>query len=105
MCENGNLNTTNQGKCPACGKESDALGDHGLVCGYGGERIARHNSLRDSLYDTAQAAGLAPKKEVRALLPGTDHRAADILIPQWEAGKDTALDVTVIHPLQQATRA
>ena len=33
------------GKCPAYGKDSDALGDHCLVCGNGGERIARHNSL------------------------------------------------------------
>ena len=33
------------GICPACGRDSDALGDHGLVCGNGGERISRHNSL------------------------------------------------------------
>ena len=37
------------GKCPACGKDSNALGDQGLVCGNGGKRIARHNSLSDSL--------------------------------------------------------
>ena len=93
------------GKCPACGKDSDALGDHCLVCGNGGERIACHNSLRDSLFTTDQAAGLAPKKGVRALLPGTDLQPADILIPRWTAGRDTALDVTVIHPFQQATHA
>ena len=59
-----------------------------------------YNSLRDSLFSTAQAAGLAPKKEVRALLPGTDLRPADILIPRWTAGRDTALNVTVIHLFQ-----
>ena len=91
------------GICPACGRDSDTLGDHGLVCGYGGERISRHHSLRDSLFATAQAAGLAPQKEVRGLLPGTDLRPADILIPRWTAGRDTALDVTIIHPFQQAT--
>ena len=93
------------GICPACGRESDTLGDHGLVCGYGGERISRHHSLRDSLFATAQAAGLSPQKEVRGLLPGTDLRPADVLIPRWTAGRDTALDVSIIHPFQQATCA
>ena len=30
---------------------------------------------------------------------------ADLLIPGWCGGRDAALDVTVIHPLQAATRA
>ena len=49
------------GSCPACGEESDLLGDLGMVCGTGGERIARHNALRDAIHDTAAAAGLAPQ--------------------------------------------
>ena len=61
-----------EGRCPACGADSDIMGDHGLVCGTGGERIARHNALRDAIHDTAAAAGLAPQKEGRALLPGTN---------------------------------
>ena len=73
--------------------------------GRGGERIARHNALRDALHDTAAAAGLAPQKEGRALLPGNDRRPADIFLPHWAGGRDAALDVTVIHPLQDATRA
>ena len=55
----------------ACGADSDIMGDHGLVCGTGGERIARHNALRDAIHDTAASAGLAPRKEGRALLPLT----------------------------------
>ena len=35
------------GPCPACGQPSDRLGDHALNCAWQGERIARHNSLRD----------------------------------------------------------
>ena len=93
------------GNCPACGRHSDVMGDHGMVCGTGGERIARHNALRDALHDTAAAAGLAPQKEGRALLPGNDRRPADILLPGWAGGRDAALDVTVVHPLQDATRA
>ena len=44
-------------------------------------------------------------KEGRALLPGTDKRPADIFIPHSAGGLDVALDVTVTHPLQDATTA
>ena len=71
------------------------MGDHGMVCGTGGEGIARHRALRDALHDTAAAAGLAPRKEMRALLPGNNRRPADIYIPGWSRGRDAALDVCV----------
>ena len=43
--------------------------------------------------------------EGRFLLPGSDRRPADELIPYWAGGQDAALDVTVINPLQTATLA
>ena len=46
-----------------------------------------------------------PQKEGRALLPGNNQRPADIFIPRWAGDRDAALDVTVTHPLQDATRA
>ena len=76
-----------------------------MSCGTGGERIARHNHLRDAVFETAVAAGLAPTKEGRFLLPGADRRLADVLIPYWAGGMDAALDVTVVNPLQSATVA
>ena len=91
------------GPCPACLRHSDVFGDHTLCCGSGGERISRHNALRDALYETAVAAGLGPTKEGRFLLPGNDRRPADILVPHWSGGLDAAMDVTVVMPLQQAT--
>ena len=93
------------GPCPNCGRESDVLGDHSLVCGTGGERIVRHNAVRDAIFDTAAAAGLAPLREGRALLPGNNRRPADVFLPHWAGGLDAALDVTITHPLQDATRA
>ena len=71
----------------------------------GGERISRHNNLRDTLFDTAVAAGLGPVKEGRFLLPGADRRPADVFLPNWAGGRDAALDVTVVNPLQDATVA
>ena len=91
---------TTAGKCPACPRHSDLLGDHAISCGWEGERIARHDHLRDALYHTAVCAALAPTKEGRFLLPGRDDRPADVLIPHWTGGKDTAWDVTVVNPLQ-----
>ena len=46
-----------RGPCPACLQESDVLGDHALCSGSGGERISRHNALRDAIFETAVAAG------------------------------------------------
>ena len=50
---------------------------------------------------TCASAALAPTKEGRALLPGTNARPADVFLPHWSSGKDTAWDVTVVNPLQQ----
>ena len=73
-----------------------------ISCGWGGERIARHNLIRDVLYNTCSSAALGPTREDRAILPGTEARPADILLPGWSGGKDTALDITVVNPLQTA---
>ena len=93
---------TSDGPCPACRQHSDRLGDHAMNCAWQGERISRHNSLRDTIHSTAVSAGLGPTREGRFLLPGQGAKPADVLIPHWTGGKDTALDVTVINPLQAA---
>ena len=92
-----------EGPCPACGRHSDTLGDHALCCGAQGERIARHNSLRELLYHSAVSAALGPVREGQGLIPArAGARPADVLIPRWSGGQDAALDVTVTHPLQAA---
>ena len=88
-----------------CRQEADALGDHSLSCGIGGERIARHNGVRDAIYQAAQQAGLGPQKEVDGLLPPSVDRPADVFLRGWTTGKDTCLDVTATNALQAATVA
>ena len=96
---------TKAGQCPACSSHSDCLGDHVMCCGRKGEKIACHNPLHELLHTTAVSAALGPTKEGMFVLPGDDRRPADILIPHWTGGRDTALDVTVVNPLQVATGA
>ena len=67
-----------------------------------GERIVRHNEIRDATYEMAAASNSTSSREVPHLLPGTDARPADIHMRRWTKGKDTAFDVTVINPLQIA---
>ena len=93
---------SSDGPCPACRQPSDRLGDHAMNCAWQGERIARHNWLRDELFNTAVAACLGPTREGRALLPGEGGKPADVFLLHWAQGKDAALDVTVINPLQGA---
>ena len=47
--------------------------------------------------NTAVMAG--PTREDRALIPGSDARPADALIPTWSGGKDSTIDITVVNPL------
>ena len=75
------------------------MGDHSLGCGKRGDRIARHDHLRDVIFEAAASADLGPSKEERHLLPGSVARPGDVLIRRWSEGKDGALDVTVTSPL------
>ena len=89
-----------EGPCEACGNpSSDIYGDHSFSCGVSGERIARHNFLRDAFFQTAQAANLAPRKEERAL--GDQSRPGDVILPAYTSGRDTLFDVTVINAMRQ----
>ena len=51
-------------RCPIYQVDTDPFGDHQVGCGGNGDRIHRHDSLRDILFSAAQSAALAPKREV-----------------------------------------
>ena len=96
---------SSDGPCPACSQPSDRMGDHSLGCGKTGDRIARHNMLRDVLFEAASSADLGPTKEERHLLPGSIARPGDLTIRRWSNGKDGAIDVTVTGPLSPSNVA
>ena len=90
-------------RCPVCQAAADPYGDHQVGCGGNGDRIHRHDSLRDALFSAAQSAALAPRREVPSLIPGSSSRPADVYFPCWKRGQPAALDVSVISTLQQLT--
>ena len=91
--------------CPECGGSADPFGDHQVGCGGNGDRISRHNAIRDVVFNAAQSAALAPSKEAPNLVQDSSVRPADILLPNWNHGRPVAVDVHVISPLQQLTLA
>jgi hypothetical protein len=88
--------------CSSCQQTNDSMGDHAVGCGGDRDRIARHDRLRDAIFNAAHSAALAPRMEVAGLIPGSNSRPADVFLPSWENGKAAAIDVTVISSLQKA---
>jgi hypothetical protein len=88
--------------CPLCRRAPlDVLEHHSLACGSGGDRIMRHNIVRDCLFSMCQTAGLCPRKEERH--PDSSFKPGDVFIPTWSLGRPAALDVSITSPLQAAT--
>ena len=82
----------------------DIYGDHGLICIGGGDRISRHNSIRNKAFQFCQSAGLRPQLEKTALLkngPNERLRPADIYIPSFKIGQQAALDLAVTSGLKK----
>ena len=90
-------------ECPRCPQSNDEMGDHAVGCRSDGDRIARHDRLRDAIFTAARTAALAPQRELPNLIPGSQDRPADIYIGTWKRGRPAAFDVTVISPLQSST--
>jgi hypothetical protein len=89
-------------KCEACGSSQDCMGDHTLCCTASG-LYGRHNHIRDALATALRVMGFPCRTEVA--LPGTELVPADIFLPTLADGSPTAIDVSVVHPLQPSRSA
>ena len=93
--------------CPKCDAVLDTHGHHSGMCLAGGERVLRHNALRDLVYSWAERACLRPEKERAGLLlpqrpddvSSARRRPADVYLPSF-LGRPTALDFAVTAPQQ-----
>ena len=93
-------------RCGACSVPADEFGDHAVAsCSTGGDKIRRHNIIRNALVQAATSACLSPKLEEPNLLDRSAARPGDFTVNCWlrSAGKPkTAFDVTVTSPLQKS---
>jgi hypothetical protein len=90
-------------KCSSCHKEPmDSFGDHAVICAQHGDRIRRHNKLRDVVHYAAQAGGLCSRLELSGLFAEDKSKPADVFIEDWSRGRGACLDITVVSPLQKS---
>ena len=92
-------------KCPGCSAVVDVFGDH-LLCCRRNNFLHRHTALQEGLAVILTEAGQPFTKEaVIPHCPDGQLRPADILLPGWDNGQDTALDVTLVHGWQVAMQS
>jgi len=88
--------------CPLCEQIMDLYGDHSLCCKKSGDRITRHNNVRNLVFKLADTGLLAPELEKLGILGPTDksrRRPGDVSIKSWSLHRGLAIDVAVICPL------
>ena len=88
--------------CVACHKQiMDIYGHHAAVCSVSGDRVKRHNALRDCFHEFCSNAAWGPVKEKPFLLPFSSERPADIFVPNFSGGKGLVVDFACTCPIQQ----
>ena len=88
--------------CPLCEQKMDIFGDHSLCCKKSGDRITRHNNVRNLVFKFADIGLLSPELEKLGILGPTDksrRRPRDVSSKNWSLRRGLAIDVAIIHPL------
>jgi hypothetical protein len=80
--------------CP-CGAVVTADGSHGMSCGLGPGRIARHAVLNDLISRSLTRAGVSNIKEPSGLLRTDGKRPDGMTLIPWRGGRCLVWDVTV----------
>jgi hypothetical protein len=88
-------------KCPCCTSGIlDPLGTHATICPGETGTIQRHEDIKRQVHKFIQQASYPNTVMEPVHLLGTSgQRPADILIPNWAAGKGAAIDVAVVSPV------
>jgi hypothetical protein len=69
-----------------------------MRCGTEGDRVVRHNNLRNLFFKECQKALVAPVLEPTNLVRNCGERPADWGIPDYRPGRFMAYDVAVTDP-------
>ena len=90
--------------CPGCQAVVDPHGDH-LLCCIRNNFTNRHSAVQEALAAMLVEAGQPFGREVNIPEGAENLRPADLLLKNWQAGVDVAVDLTVSHGWQTAERA
>ena len=84
--------------CPnrKCSAAVDAEGLHLLSCGMGPGRVRLHDRMVRAWHSAILCTGLRATVEPRGLYP--DQRRPDIVVPDFENGRNLHLDFSATHP-------
>lgn len=92
---------TANNSCICCNRDMDVYGDHALHCASEVGIKSRHDIVRDTFGDICYRASVPYKIEATLGFlsrDGGDARPTDIMVYNWEDGRDTCFDVTVVSP-------
>jgi ABC-type Fe3+/spermidine/putrescine transport system ATPase subunit len=86
-----------------CGQQLDRSGFHALSCSTGKRLKKRHDDVAHVLSTHVQRARLKVSEDVAIMRDGRANRPrpADLRIRNFVNGKDAAIDVTIVAPLQK----
>ncbi|XP_026424363.1 uncharacterized protein LOC113320690 [Papaver somniferum] len=87
--------------CPFCKREMDVFGDHAVHCTNEIGLKFLHDLVRDTIADMCYRAGVPARKKVDLgflTKNGTSLRPADVLVLNWDNGRDVCFDVTIVSP-------
>src|SRR5947208_13462383 len=86
-----------------CQQTMDLFGDHSLCCKKSGDRITRHNNLRNLVFKLADTGLLAPELEKLGILGPTDktrRRPGDVSMKDWSLHRGLALAASHLHTME-----
>lgn len=90
--------------CTWCKSPMDSAGYHAAICRNGPHRNRRHNAIASVVFDFCRKAAWQPTREVT--IHGTQQTTVpgDVFLPRnTSASQAVAIDVTITHPLKEAT--
>jgi hypothetical protein len=93
--------------CPVC-KDAvlDVYGIHATYCQGYGDATARHNAVRNTLWNICKDAKLSVSDSEPGFLLSNDRsgdRPADLYLRNWERGKNLCVDVCIANSLEYTT--
>jgi hypothetical protein len=87
--------------CSRCGAAMDRLGAHAVHCPVGRNRTKKHNEVVHIAGDHLNAGEYSVARDA-AIDPLVPLRPADLLVPRFVEGREAAMDITIISPLQHS---